>query len=298
MVNNCLKPWDMTMIESLPNEESEYYEYKSSATPFERLQGKISIAASAFWNSGGGVFIAGVNDNGEIDGGIPNSKGRQKIRDWVDAAIMWTQPLGKYHVHVIPIDESNPDSKIVLVIDFIESVNVPHMAYDHKYYIRAGAHSVSANHFMVESLRALRQFIKPQLKAIMKVDKRKQPNIESVMIASVNDAPAIDVSITFNPFPTVFEEHFKEYFPLKVALIDKNNPFELDVSIFGIRDQVFGENPAKIMLCYKDVLGNAYNTDQEIHPEKNLPPTFIGEDIFVSLSKAINALTDTISRRR
>ena len=93
MLMRCLpeiSKWEYQDLLELPSEESEIYEYKSSKTPLDKLKNKISIAASAFWNSGGGIFIAGINDCGKIDGGIPDKNGKQNIRDWVDNAIKLT----------------------------------------------------------------------------------------------------------------------------------------------------------------------------------------------------------------
>lgn len=56
--------WEYQDLLELPSEETDIYEYKSSKVPLDQLKNKISKAASAFWNSGGGIFIAGVN--GEI----------------------------------------------------------------------------------------------------------------------------------------------------------------------------------------------------------------------------------------
>jgi len=96
--------WTYEDLNELTNSETDIFEYKSSKVSLDELKNKISIAASAFWNSGGGIFIAGVDDNGAVDGGIPCCKGRQDIRDWVDTAIKQTEPLGEYEIHLIGHD--------------------------------------------------------------------------------------------------------------------------------------------------------------------------------------------------
>jgi len=136
--------WTEEDLLTIPQEETESFEYKSSQTPIDKLKEKISVAASAFWNSGGGIFIAGVNDSGKIDGGILESIGRQDIRDWTDQILTSVEPIGNYAIKVISNEINNSliqDNHIVLVISFGESVIAPHMAYDKKYYVRAGAHS-------------------------------------------------------------------------------------------------------------------------------------------------------------
>lgn len=97
-------------LREIPTSETDLFEFKSSKIRLDNLKNKISIAASSFWNSGGGFFIAGVNDDGEIDGGIDKYKGRQSIRDWVDNAIKLTQPTGEYSVNIIC--KSSDNSKI------------------------------------------------------------------------------------------------------------------------------------------------------------------------------------------
>lgn len=93
--------WTYEDLMNIPSVESDAYEYKSSKVQLDNLKNKISVAASAFWNSGGGTFIAGVDDSGVIDGGIPMNKGKQNIRDWADKAIKKTEPLGEYEILVI-----------------------------------------------------------------------------------------------------------------------------------------------------------------------------------------------------
>jgi len=291
-----ISKWIYQDLLELPSEETNIYEYKSSKVSLDRLKNKISIAASAFWNSGGGIFIAGVDDYGKIDGGIPSKCGNQSIRDWADNAIKLTEPIGDYDVHSIGKTSENDnlgEEKVVLIIKFNESNQVPHMAYDKKYYIRVGAHSDGASHFLVEALRALRNTTRPNLRGIMKYHPTK-PKVEELVIVSINDSPALDVKLSFDPFPATIREHFINEFPLEIALIDKNNPFRMEISLFGARNQAFGEEPAKLVLSYKDVFGNEYRTEQFISPHKNLQPMAIGDDIFEKLTKAINKLADKI----
>lgn len=288
--------WVYQDLLELPSEETDIYEYKSSKVPLDKLKNKISKAASAFWNSGGGIFIAGVNDEGKVDGGIPCKNGKQSIRDWVDNAIKLTEPIGKYEVYTIEkVNESDniEEDKVVLIVKFNESNLVPHMAYDKKYYIRIGAHSDGANHFLVEALRSLRNISRPNLRGIMKYHPTK-PRIEELVIVSINDSVALDVKLTFDPFPVAIGEHFAKDFPLEIALIDKNNSFRMEISGFGFRDQAFGKEPVKLILCYKDVIGNEYKTEQIISPQKNLQPMAIGEDIFEKLTKAIDKLANKL----
>jgi len=195
--------WVYQDLLELPSEETDIYEYKSSKVSLDQLKNKISKAASAFWNSGGGIFIARVNDEGKVDGGIPCKNGKQSIRDWVDNAIKLTEPIGNYEVYTIETaNESDniEEDNVVLIVKFNESNLVPHMAYDKKYYIRIGAHSDAASHFLVEALRSLKNISRPNLRGIMKYHPTK-PRIEELVIVSINDSVALDLKLTFDPFP-------------------------------------------------------------------------------------------------
>jgi len=295
--HQVIENWSEEELLQLPEEENDELEYKSSQTSFDKLKNKISIAASAFWNTGGGIFIAGVDDKGKIDGGISNVFGKQKIRDWVDQVISGVEPVGPYSIKII--ERQNDQSliginNIILVVAFGESYIGAHMAYDKKYYIRAGAHSGPASHFLVEAIRARRGLDRPLLRGVLKKNDTK-PNSEQLVVLALNNAVALDVQITFEPFPKAFEEHFKTDFPLQIPAIDRNNPFIMEISFFGLRDKVFGENAVKLVLTYSDIAGREFKEEHEIDPHKNLGPLKIGHDISEEIKKAIEELTKTIN---
>lgn len=85
--------------------EDDFHEYKSGMTPLGVLKDKLSKAASAFWNSGGGIFVMGANLKGQLDEGLPLMIGRQPIRDWIDQTLVQVQPNGKYKVTLF---DNNP----------------------------------------------------------------------------------------------------------------------------------------------------------------------------------------------
>ncbi len=141
--------WNENDLSQLPPQEDDQYEYKRSQTKDPDLGNKLSVAASAFWNSGGGIFVAGVNNIGQIDGGITEDVGNQPRRDWADQHIRRTEPQGgKYWIKTISATSSRSPIRpnhVILVVAFETSPLAPHMAYDKKYYIRAGAHSEGAS---------------------------------------------------------------------------------------------------------------------------------------------------------
>lgn len=195
-----IENWSEDDLLDLPNMENDTIEYKSSKVPLDKLKDKISVAASAFWNSGGGIFIAGVDDVGKIDGGVVLTFGRQKIRDWADQVIASVEPQGEYIIQVI--EKSDPKSSIqndhgILVIGFRESYNGPHMAPDRKYYGRIGAHTGPLSHFLVEAVRARRGLNNPKLRGVLRPNDRKSNTIELVVVA-LNIAPALISSLTLS----------------------------------------------------------------------------------------------------
>jgi hypothetical protein len=136
--------WTETEITALPPQEDDGFEYKSSLTTDADLATKLGRAASGFWNSGGGAFVAGVDGKGQPDGGISDLVGRQSRRDWADQVIAKVAPSASYSV--VSISSSNGSlniqpNKHVLAIGFGESYAGPHMANAGRYYIRAGAHT-------------------------------------------------------------------------------------------------------------------------------------------------------------
>lgn len=82
----------------------------------------------------------------------------------------------------------------VIVIEVFESSSVPHMAPDSRYYIRAGAHTVPARSFIVESIWARRHLAKPRLTHVFR---EKPSHVETVQLGIVplTSAPAIEIEI-------------------------------------------------------------------------------------------------------
>ena len=295
--HTLIEDWTEDQLAAIPDAETDYYEYKSSQTPLERLKHKIYVAASAFWNSGGGVFIAGVDDNGRIDGGIPGLVGGQKLRDWADQVLAQVEPLGPYAVKTI--ERKNAKSRIrsdcaVLVIAFGESANAPHMGPDYRYYVRAGAHSVPAGHFLVEAIRSRRGLHKPFLRGLLRLHENKTHAVELAIIAA-NDATALDVHISFDPFPASLGES-KERFPLIVPIIDRENPFTMDIfHIYKVKDRI-GDQRIFLELQYQDVAGQTFHERQELDPLRSLSSVRVeSEDVDV-IKKSLRDIVRQMKR--
>jgi len=292
-----IENWTEEDLLSIPKEESDSFEYKSSKTPLDKLKEKISVSASAFWNSGGGIFIAGVNDSGKIDGGIPENIGRQGIREWIDQILTSVEPVGNYTIKTISKkikDSSINDNCVVLVMSFEESIIAPHMAYDKKYYIRAGAHSEPASHFLVEAIRARRGLQKPLLRGLLKMHDEKSYIVELVILAL--NQPALNVELSFDPLPKIFEEHssFSDKFPLRIPVIEQNFPFRMDISMFPGGTQVFGDVPIYLKLSYQSLSGETFTEQQLLDPNRNMPPMQSGSKTLDDIEKILKELTQHV----
>jgi hypothetical protein len=291
--------WTEADLALLPPQESGQLEYKSSLTKDDDLGNKISVAASAFWNSGGGIFVAGVNEKtGKIDGGITASVGRQKRRDWVDQQINKTQPLGKYWVNLIPLDPNSPlinPNHIVLVIGFEESTVVPHMAYNNRYYIRTGVHSDSASHFLVEALRARRVVQTPIMRALLRPSKHK-PDVIELEIAVLNESVALNAIVLFRPLPKVLAEYFSDRFPLHIPVIDRQHSFSLDLYAWGLRPEMFGEEPIEMQVTYEDFLGRTFEFNQTIDVRNSIAPMLLENTELEALEKSLAGIVQQLSQ--
>lgn len=301
-----INAWTEDDLLDLPDSETDDYEYKSSLIAENGnyrtdLQDKIAKTASAFWNTGGGVLIVGVNDRGCIDGGVPAMMGRQKLRDWVDVILTNVTPVGPYSVRTIRPgrgDTRIESEHVVLVIAFGESVELPHMAPDNRYYVRAGAHSNPANHYLVEAIRARRGLRRPSLRAMLRENPQK-PGIIELVVLAINDLPALNVLVNFDPPPAHLRDEFIDRLPLLVPLIDRANPFRMDVATFQRLNYWFGDAPFTVQLIYEGVRGTRFEEDQALDHQRSLSPlqvTLAQEDNPDRLLEDIRDRLDTLNR--
>lgn len=280
--NDILKLEDLDLSEFLPNAEDDRHEYKSSAINNEGLGDKIAKAASGFWNSGGGLFVVGVEGNGQPDGGISLSvgqKGRQSRRDWIDQVISQVTPKSAYVVHSIEDNGSGCNiepGKAVFLIGFGESEIGPHMAHDHRYYIRAGAHTVSAGHFIVEAIHARRGLRTPLLSHIVR---RPPGNITVIQLGIVvlNAAAAINVSIKIDALPKKNPSDLEEKVSLQIPIISEQFPLFFD--IYEIRRGRQEVLPFDINLTYSDMANRTYQQNFEVDIARQLGPNMLGLSI-------------------
>lgn len=286
-----LATFDLTQ---LPPEEDDYFEFKSSVTPLPELKKKLSYAVSGFANSGGGCFVAGVDGKGNADGGFSLKIGKQDLRDWIDQVIHQVEPCPKYEIKLIqdPMGRGSiePD-KSVFLVTIHESYICPHMAPDSCYYIRAGAHTVKAKHFIVDAIWAKRHFSKPRLIHLLRLKPDKAKAIQLGVLA-LTDAPATNVVIKLKPLPQLLQKQ-SGIFPLNLSLIDRSNPFFFDIAALT-QGEVRLEENITIEVEYYDVAGNFYTYKTMIESSNSALPISLRNDDFQEIARMLKSINDTL----
>ncbi len=281
-------------LTQLPTEEDDYFEFKSSVTPLKELKKKLSCAVSGFANSGGGCFIAGVDPNGNADGGFSRKIGKEDLRDWIDQVIHQVEPCPNYEIKLIqdPMDRGiiQPDKSVFLVA-IHESYICPHMAPDNCYYIRAGAHTVKAKHFIVDAIWAKRHFSKPRLIHLLRLKPDKAKAIQLGVLA-LTDAPAINVVIKLKPLPQLLQQQ-PGLFSLNLSLIDRSNPFFFDIAALS-QDEVRLEQNITLEVEYHDVAGYFYTYTSMIESSNPALPISIRNDDFQEIVRMLKSINDTL----
>lgn len=280
-------------IQSLPQGETSEFEYKSSLTPLQDLKAKISKGVSGLANAGGGWFVCGVDDKtGDPDGGFDQQFGRQPLRDWIDQAVHSVGPTPVYSVHFEddPQGRGNIDAgKVVFAIEVPQSLLAPHMAPDGRYYIRAGVHTVPANHFIVEGIRALRVLNRPKIVPLFHTRQLGNHVNVDVELVEVNGAPALDVSAR------IIESggDATDAAELGIALVDQQHP-----CIFRFGVPRTGNTQRRILMTYSDVLGNKFR-DEAIFDAAG-PLTMVAASDRTSLDDIaieLNRIADVVAPR-
>lgn len=292
-------------LEVIFGQENDRFEFKSSQTSDNELKKKISCAASAFWNSGGGLFIAGVDDNGNPDGGISVRIGRQSREDWVDQVVSEVEPKGAYAIRLIEARDLainiKPDHAVLLICFEVSQLG-PHMAEDGRYYVRAGAHTLRAGHFLVEAIYARRGLHIPILKHFI----RHKPDTSGVLqlgILCLNDEPALEVELELNPMPNWLIQYGIS-FPLLVPTITNGVPFIFDFHIETLDEPP--RIPFQVIIKYKDLLDRSYEERFDVDVDRQLGPDFgVNRDVndlvtaireIAHKTESLDGVTDALER--
>jgi hypothetical protein len=252
----------------------------------------LYFLVSAFANSGGGTFIAGVNNKGKIDGGIESMIGRQTLYDWTEQVINEVKPTPKYNIQINNDHKDLENNKAILVINIEECVYPPYMALDNKFYIRAGTHTAPANQFIVDVLYEKRGSSNPILRYNFRF-KPNETNIIQLGILNLSKAPAFEVFVNLSPLGEFFNPT-KDKFPFKIPIITPSEPFYFDVGSFQRRNELFGES-VSLELNYKDLTNKKFTYKANLEISKCLPPT-IFKDIPKEIKiEALDKIIDVLS---
>jgi hypothetical protein len=285
-----LETFDLTQ---LPSVEDDHFEFKSSRTSDKELKKKLSCAVSGFANSGGGCFVVGVDGNGNADNGYSLKIGRQDLRDWVDQIVNEVAPVPKYDIKLIsdPMGRGviQPDSAVLLVA-IHESYAGPHMAPDQRYYIRAGAHTVPAKHFIIDAIWAKRYFFKPRLTHLFRRKPEQEQTIQLGIIALTN-GPAVNVKINISPLPQMIQ--LGSLFPIHIPVIDRINPFFFDVSIYYPNKELW-EKDLYLEVEYYDLAGNSYVYQTKIEVSGSVSAITSAKDHPAKMVKALESINKVL----
>jgi hypothetical protein len=285
----CIRKWADVDLQNLPAAEDERHEYKCSAMPDTELAKEIGKAASGFWNSGGGLLVAGVDGQGRGDGGLTRVVGREPRRDWIEKAVHRVSPQAEFVVHAIEDGGGGlriSAGRAVYLIAFGEGIDA-HMAPDNKYYIRAGARTEPGSHFIVEAIRARRGLRQPTLRAVVRRKRGEEKAIE-VGIVAVTDVPALDVELDLEPWPDLLQGAVGYMVAKKVPVINLQLPYFFDVHPAGA--PVPFPRDFTVKLKYRDVAMREYPAAFLIDASKQLGPFFGGVDPVARISQDISSI--------
>jgi hypothetical protein len=279
------------ILVNIPLTETDGFEFKSGKTSDDALRSKVQAAASAFLNSGGGYFIVGIDNNGVVDGGISTSVGRQSREDWFDNLIHQVQPTPQYKIHKVESVGSRgtlTSGNALYAIEYPSSALAPHMSPDKRYYIRAGAHTVPANNFIVESLWAKRLVGKPRLVHAVRVRPDDREAIQFGVVSTNNDV-ALNVRVTVTPLMGTIQKTEK-YWPLTAAIVDRANPMFFDYINFS-RISANIDQETTIHIEYEDLSGNNYEYEEKFLIASSIGPLKIDQNkVVLALEKIAQAL--------
>lgn len=280
---------------TFPTAEDDVFEFKGSATSHNEINKKLDRAASGFANAGGGCFIYGVGRAGDANGGVESTVGRQDLRDWLDQIVSRVAPPPAYDIEIYDDCEGRgalDSGKVIAAVSIHPSDVGPHQASDKKYYIRAGAHTLPAGHYLVEAIWARRHMQKPVVSHTLRV-KPGVPSVVQIGVVSITDAPALDVAFTLSPLKGLLA-NLAKYFPIRLPVVDRHNPFYLDVSTTHQIDEELGDD-VKVSITYKDHAGNVYHHENTMPLKNSLAPITIGTEAQTKIAKALEKLETTLA---
>lgn len=289
-------------ISDLPP-EGQHHEYKCSAgldgktrSNYTRLGEEITKTASAFWNSGGGLLVIGVKNDGKCDGGISRSYGEKPVEFWIDQVLKKVDPPGRYDLRVFSSDDASVSTiaagRCVVAIKFHSSNWPPHMACDKHYYVRFGEHSGPATHYIVEALTLKRRFLSPVLSYQIR-QKPENANAAQLLIVLLSGSPALHVKVSLAPLPHLLKA-VADMFPLRLPHISSDSPFCLDLGLYAHVGQDIGEG-LDLDIEYENLQGEV-STKQFRISKNSFAPRRIGIPAIDKVSESLESIEGSMSR--
>lgn len=147
--SNLAQSGETTLIE-----RKSIKEFRDIKNNKESIVEKLGKASSAFVNHSGGILLIGVNDQGQIEKGIPNQYGHGTVKEWLEnvVATSTSPPLSNYEIKIIEEDKNH----YLFAIFYGQSELGPHQAahgkYNHKYFSRISGRSEPIDGILVKDI--------------------------------------------------------------------------------------------------------------------------------------------------
>ena len=152
--------WTIQRLQDLDPDEHDYQEFKSS--PYLEAENGInslfiehfSKQLAAFANGGGGRIFIGIDDNGQIDGGVRTQLKKGGTRSWLEDVLPDLVSPRLQDINIFEVLSEGPNSPIrpdcaVYIVDIPQSRIAPHQARDKRYYLRIAGKSRPMTHIHV-----------------------------------------------------------------------------------------------------------------------------------------------------
>jgi hypothetical protein len=166
--------WTEALLEDLEPSEHDFQEFKGARFVAEdtRINSEIVSAlskqVSAIANCAGGRFFQGLDDNGQVDGGVRIDLKGGGTRSWLEDVIPSSvdPPLRSFNVFEVGHPGPGVQTRVhpdhaVYVLHVHPSEDAPHQAVDRRYYLRIAGKSRPMGH--VHILDVLRRTRHPRV---------------------------------------------------------------------------------------------------------------------------------------
>ena len=135
-------------------EESINIEFKSGPSLSQAPATKKEIAKdiSAFANSDGGLIFYGINEEDHVATSLSFIDGRVYTKEWLENVIIANIQPRIEGLDIFPIRFEGDLEKTIYVVKIPQSLSLPHISSDKKYYRRFNFQSVPMEEYEIRSL--------------------------------------------------------------------------------------------------------------------------------------------------